>query len=58
MSDEPTFEQELEHIISKYSKENDSNTPDFILANYLNNCLEVFNSTLSDREIWYKGGKL
>lgn len=58
MSDEPTFEQALEDLINKYSKENGSNTPDFILAAYLDNCLTVFNQALTDREAWYKGGKL
>ena len=48
-----TFEKELEIIINKYSKENESNTPDFILAQYLTNCLAAFNRSIQQRETWY-----
>jgi len=48
------FKRELERLINKHSKENDSNTPDFILAEYLNNCLETFNKTVNKRTIWYE----
>ena len=47
------FEKELEILINKYSKENDSNTPDFILAAYLSNCLKTFNGAIRIREKWY-----
>lgn len=47
------FQQELTQLINKYSKENESNTPDFILAEYLNNCLAVFNITSKARENFY-----
>ena len=49
----PTFELELESLINRYSKENDSNTPDFILAHYLLGCLKVWNDCVTDREKWY-----
>ena len=52
-----TFENELEILINKYSKENDSNTPDFILANFLDRCLEAFNLCVSRRTEWYDEGK-
>ena len=48
-----SFETELEKLINKYSKENDSNTPDFILAKYLNSCLYAFNGAVKRRDIWY-----
>lgn len=48
-----TFEKELENILNKYSKENDSDTPDFLLAEYLINCLKVYNITINKREKWY-----
>ena len=47
------FEKELEALINKHSKENVSNTPDFILASYLRNCLDVFNIAVKEREKWY-----
>jgi hypothetical protein len=46
------FRKELESLINRYSKENGSNTPDFILAEYLDNCLESFDSALQKREKW------
>lgn len=48
-----TFKKELESLINKYSKENDSNTPDFILADYLGNCLKSFEITIKERDKWY-----
>lgn len=48
-----TFEEELKWLINKYSKENESDTPDFILANYLNNCLSAFNSASKTRTHWH-----
>ena len=47
MGDETPFEQELTSLINKYSMENGSNTPDFILANYLQDCLRIFNVTVN-----------
>lgn len=47
------FQKELEHIINKYSLENGSNTPDFILAEYLTNCLKAFNKCSRKREKWF-----
>lgn len=50
---ETEFEKELEHLINRHCKENDSNTPDFILAKYLQGCLNNFNDTVNQRERWY-----
>ncbi len=47
------FLGELEHLINRHSKENESNTPDFILAQYLEGCLKVFNTAVQKRETWY-----
>lgn len=48
-----TFKKELEILINKYSLENSSDTPDYILADYLSGCLDLFNSTLAERKRWY-----
>ena len=48
-----SFEQELKHLLNKYSMENDSNTPDFILAEYMHTCLTSFNLATRAREHWY-----
>lgn len=50
---EDKFSKELEQLINKYSKENDSNTPDFILASYINDCLLAFSNAVSNRDGWY-----
>ena len=38
------FERELAGLINKYSLENNSNTPDYILAHYLHQCLMAYES--------------
>ena len=49
-----SFEKELEELINKYSKENGSNTPDFVLAEYLQDALYAFNKAVNKRTTWYK----
>jgi hypothetical protein len=39
------FEKEIANLINRLSLENESNTPDFVLAKYLTNCLINFNKT-------------
>jgi hypothetical protein len=48
-----SFRKELEFLINCHSKENGCNTPDFILAEYLADCLEVFDKAVNRRESWY-----
>ena len=48
-----SFEKELEGLINKHSKENESNTPDFILAQYVSACLAAFSTATQQRETWY-----
>lgn len=50
------FEDELASLLNRYSKENGSDTPDWMLASYLNLCLEAYNTTLQAREKWYGRG--
>ena len=47
------FEKELQSLLNRNCKENDSNTPDFILAKYMSNCLASFNTATQQRETWY-----
>jgi len=51
---ESTFITELTTLINKYSLENASDTPDHILAKYLQGCLNNFNVVLSLRQEWYQ----
>ena len=40
-------------LLNKHSAENRSNTPDFILAQYLERCLWAFDTAVRGREAWY-----
>lgn len=50
---ETKFRDELTILLNKNSKENGSNTPDFILAEYMINCLNNFDNTIIAREQFY-----
>ena len=47
------FQIELTQLLNRHSKENESNTPDFILAKYLLDCLGSFNNAIAARKSWY-----
>lgn len=47
------FTDELTALLNRHSRENASNTPDFILATYLNRCLDAFNQAVGERADWY-----
>ena len=48
---------DLEHALAsglnRYSAENPSNTPDWILAQFLLGCLAAWNQGVQQRETWY-----
>lgn len=44
------FKEALCELINMYSLENDSDTPDYILADYLCSCLEAFNAAHKVRQ--------
>lgn len=46
------FRKEIETAINRASKENGSNTPDFILAEYLEDCLKAFDKAVTKRDKW------
>lgn len=48
-----TFREDLEKLLNSYSMENGSDTPDFILAEYLADCLKVFDNAVTSRSKWY-----
>jgi hypothetical protein len=41
--------REFAEVINRNSLENDSNTPDYVLAEYLVSCLENWNNTIELR---------
>jgi hypothetical protein len=50
---EADFRMKLEHLINCESRENGSNTPHWILAEYLIDCLKAFDASVLRRETWY-----
>ena len=47
------LEQSFSAAINKVSRENKSNTPDFILADFLCSCLKALETAINEREKWY-----
>lgn len=47
------FQEELRELINRNSMENGSNTPDFILSEFLNGCLKCFDDSTTKRSKWY-----
>lgn len=51
--DREALRKDLAAVLNRHSAENGSDTPDFILADYLMGCLDAFNATAKRREEWY-----
>ena len=51
--DKTELRKEIESVINRCSAEYGSNTPDFILAEYLMGCLDVFDKAIDERDHWY-----
>lgn len=51
--DNSSLRADIESAINRASRENASNTPDFILAEYLTAALEAFEAATAAREKWY-----
>lgn len=49
-----SFESDLEKLINSHNKESDCDTPDYILSNYLENCLNAFKCATILRDKWYQ----
>ena len=49
----PSFQKALESLLNRYCKDNASNTPDFLLAEYMLNVLDAFTTLNNKRERWY-----
>lgn len=57
-ADASDFTSQLRALINAHSLENASETPDFILAQYLTGCLRTWDQATQRRETWYyRGGK-
>ena len=53
MDTEKQFTDQMASAINCFSRENGSNTPDFILAEFLCECLDAFDKASRAREKWY-----
>lgn len=49
----PSFQDALSNLINSYSKENDSDTPDFILAKYMEQSLMALCDAVTGRDKYY-----
>lgn len=50
---EKNLKSELTDLLNRYSRENGSNTPDFLLAEFMLQSLDTFDLIVSKREAWY-----
>ncbi len=48
-----TFEEKLEGLINQCCIENESDTPDFILAEYILGCLDNYTKAVRTRDRWF-----
>jgi len=46
-------EKKLSDLLNSGSRESDSNTPDYILAEFMMRCLDAFELASNKREVWY-----
>jgi hypothetical protein len=51
--DAPDLRSELVALLNKHSRENVSNTPDFILRDFMWHCLKAFEAGVNQRDNWY-----
>lgn len=47
-----SFEKELRNLINIHGKDGESNTADFILADFMNACLNAYKSAVADRDVF------
>jgi hypothetical protein len=51
------LKEDIEYLLNSYSRNNNSITPDFILADYIENSLQAFEKATRQRDIWNKSFK-
>lgn len=52
-ADHGDLRRDLAQVLNRHSRENGSNTPDWILAQYLTNCLDAYDLAIGARAQWY-----
>jgi hypothetical protein len=53
MQEQPTFRKELSDLLNKHSKENGSDTPDYLLADFVGEMIQVFDNAVRLRDKWH-----
>jgi hypothetical protein len=53
MPNPDAFLIDMQSLINRHSLENESDTPDFLLAAYLQRCLVLFGDIVRMRDTWY-----
>ena len=48
-----SLKKDLTELVNRHSMENGSNTPDYLLADFLLGCFDAYNATLQERARWY-----
>lgn len=48
------LQDELRELLNRHSRENTSDTPDFVLAQYIMDCLSAFEAAALRRDAWHK----
>jgi len=51
------FQTELEGLLNKYSKDNDTNTPDFILSSFIAGILGAYKDAMDENIMWHSDWK-
>lgn len=54
--DEEALARDLAGVLNSHCVENGSETPDFILADYLVSCIRAWNAAQQGRSTWHSGG--
>lgn len=49
-----SLKKEIAGLLNKYSQENRSNTPDYMLADFMLGCLNVYENTIRSRTEWFE----
>ncbi len=52
--EESHFKQDLTKLLNKYNRENQSDTPDFILARFILDSVKAFDAAARVRDVWYE----
>jgi hypothetical protein len=47
------FKEDLTQLLNKHNMESGSDTPDFVLADYLCDCLMILGFAIGRRDKWY-----